>query len=321
MVVTLVSVLTIFFYIPLSADETIENTMTQEKHNEKERGKFEEVLEKLSELSEQRLSDLSEERDGTLQRLNTNDIEQELLELGVDKLSQEDLNELNEKANDDISINATTPPSTDSVDWYSYRMDTYHEGDRYEVQQLFAMSKTSDSNLANGADGVHINTGENLVLSTIEELASVYVQKIIGTIPVVQWTPYELLGPEYEQVTLDTHQVTYRSTQTVIFAYVKPYGTSDSNQELSFVSNRVDLAHSHTFAGIDNQGPYSKPTDEFNLGIPADEYGSINAAVSSYLTGYGTQSSFVEDYRFYDHNQEVAVTQPVLNPFLPGHIH
>lgn len=143
----------------------------------------------------------------------------------------------------------------------------------------------------------------------------------IGLIPIVQWTPYELLFSSTENVTNNSHVVTYKSLSTVCFSYVKLSNQSDSSQDLSFISNSVSVASSHTLAGFKNGSPYTETTDKPANTISADTYAPLKGAVESYVDIYAPSLSYVSYYRFYNQDKTKSVTEYVINPSFPAQIY
>ncbi|MBB2483435.1 hypothetical protein H5P36_25100 [Bacillus sp. APMAM] len=177
----------------------------------------------------------------------------------------------------------STPPSTSHIKWHSYNFTWNYNGKDYDVQELYAQGLDGSSNLATGANGVPLWQNANLLVDGIKTLASIYVQKGIGLIPVVQWSPYELLfSSSTTNVTSNSDIVTYRSLSTVCFAYVKKHGASDTSQSLSFVSNEFSIASTQTLAGYKNGSPYTKSYDSTNF-ASADNYANAVSEVKGFI--------------------------------------
>lgn len=299
-----------------------ENTSEQERHNQKVMLEKEKVLELLKKLGEHRskkeldrskkngVSSPNDEQDVYEERL-----EKELLELGVSELSENEIASIQEK---NITPNVDTPPSTSSVKWYSYRIGVYSGGQNYEVQELYAQGLNNNTNLANGRNGVTLYSNQQIQVNNLSNIASIYTQKAIGNVPVVRWLPYELLFSDNNEVTNNSHVITYRSLSTVCFSYVKREGQSDNQQSLSYVSNMVSIASSNTLAGYRDGSPYSRTTDKSNTDY-ATNYANATTAVNEYRNNT-TNRSFISNYKFYNHNRTKSITQSIINPSYPVQI-
>lgn len=299
-----------------------ENTVEQELHNQKVMKEKEKILDLLTKLGEARTqSELDNSKidillyDKAKRESYEENLEKQLFDLGVTELTD---NELKTMQAMDVTPAVTPPKSTSSVKWYSYRVGVYSGGQHYEVQELYAQGLNSKTNLANGRNGVTLYSKQQIRVSSLKQIGSIYAQKAVGTVPVVQWLPYELLFSNNNGVTNNSHVVTYRSLSTVCFSYVKRKGQSDSNQKLSYISNMVSIASTNTLAGYRNGKPYTKSTDKTNTSY-ATNYASSTAAVNAYKNNV-KRNSFIRNYKFYNHNKTKSITQSVLTPSYPVHV-
>lgn len=223
------------------------------------------------------------------------------------------------KINQILSI--TVPTSTSTVKWYSYTYTIAYGGQNYNLQDVYAQGLNGSSILANGANGV-VLARQNVAVNTISTIASIYGQKLLSTglnaiSPVLAWSPYELLFSNNTAVTNNSHLVTYRSLSTICFTYAKKASESSNYQNLSFVSNMVSIASTHTLAGYNNGVPYTKSTDTSTTAY-ADEFGSMDGACNAYSHSRNTYYSFIKSYVFYNHDRSASITQNVINPKYPG---
>jgi hypothetical protein len=288
------------------------------------------IMEELSEYRANRLLQAAKSEEYGVNTYNYNSsmldstevrLEAELQKLGVNPISYEEALAIHNGSSvgGDVSIQVTVPPSNSNVRWYELNYYITRSGTTYEIQELYAQGLSNGTNLAKGQNGVTLYTIKQIAVKNLTQIASVYAQKVIGLIPIVQWLPYEFLFSDNSQVTNNSHVITHRSLSTVCFTYVKLSGQSDNYQNLSFISNMVTIASSHTLAGYRNGSPYSKTTDKVNTEY-ASNYASGTAAVNSFTDPYAPRSSYISFYRFYNHDQTASLTQYIINPSFPAQI-
>lgn len=197
-----------------------------------------------------------------------------------------------------------------NVRWYTSNETYTYKNKKYSVCKLYATSIGSGNKLDNGGDGRKLYTGQEYAVKNLKYIASIYSQKTIGLIPVVQWLPYELLFSDNSNVTNQSHTITYRSTQTFCYIYVRPYMASKDKEELCFTSNMVCVSYSQVLAGyktvtqkvnkkkITYHTPYTVSRDTQAKVIKAKNYSSTAAAVKRYIDARQPWLSYVEDYSF-----------------------
>lgn len=142
---------------------------------------------------------------------------------------------------------------------------------------------------------------------------------MLTLVPIVNFAPWELLYPNNDNVTNNSHVISYRALSTVCFTYVKKKGEDDKYQNMTFRSNTFTLASSHTMIGINNGQPYSKTTDT-NQTVYSDFYANGSKALDAYLDVYAPRSSFVKYFNFYNHDKTVELRDYVINPSFPSQI-
>lgn len=249
-------------------------------------------------------------------RATKNNFDKELNQLGVTALTA---NQAKEIINNKPGIKQEVPRSSLEIAWYSKRFNHTYKGKKYSIQKLYAQGMCGGTGLANGKNDATLYTGTGRVVNDLSVLASVYAQKIIGSVPAVKWAPFELLFSNNENTTSSSHTVTYRSLQTYCYIYVKPYGKSDDYQELCWSSNKVQVACTHILAGYRNGKAYTKSKDT-NTTIKATNYGKSIKALERYVNSRNPKLSFVENYTFYNHNRKKYVKQRLNLYELPGMI-
>lgn len=249
-------------------------------------------------------------------------LENQLKSLGVTVPTEETLKSLGVSADNSgiITPNVAVPGSNSKVKWYDYNYSWFgSDGTKYSLQQLYAQGLGVGTNLAVAEDSRSLYTNQQVIVSNLTNIGSMYVQKAIGLIPLVSWLPYELLFTNTQGAVNNSHKITYRSLNTVCFAYVKPYGASDNAQVLSFISNYIDIASTHILAGFQDGVSYSKSNDFYNYAY-ATSYTSEDEAIAGYKSAYPPKTSFVSGFTFYNHDQSKYIKQSVLTPSFPAHI-
>lgn len=320
----LMSILMVLVFASSAMATPAKNTPAQNKHNAAVEAKKEKIKAKFEELGKHRADKLLQaakngsDVDPQQQDSTEVQLESDLQELGVSTITPTQAQAI-ANGGSDVSIQVTVPPSNSNVKWYEIRYTYYTGGTTYAVQELYAQGLAGGTNLAAGQNGVTLYTNKQILVKNVQNIASMYAQKAIGLIPIVEWLPYELLFSDNSQVTNNSHVVTHRSLSTVAFSYVKLDGQSDNSQSLSFISNMVSVASSHTLAGYNNGSPYSKSTDKSNTDY-APNYASPTSAVNAYKDPYAPRQSFISYYRFYNSDQSASLTQYIINPSFPAQI-
>ncbi|MBP3673178.1 MAG: hypothetical protein J6J18_05040 [Oscillospiraceae bacterium] len=239
-------------------------------------------------------------------------LEKELFSFGVQEYTTD---ELLAEFEGQVSPYAYLPPSTSSVKWYMYGYDYVYEGVPYRVRLLYAQGLSSASNLAGGADSRPMySSKKEETLSNISTLASIYAQKIIGQIPVVTWTPYELLFSNYGTISDFQHYVTYRYVITVCFSYVYPLSEGESAEQMTFVSSSVAVSCAHTFAGYLDGTPIARNVGDQNYTINATNYASKEWSCKAYKYPSTYSSSFVSNFSIYNMDNTRMVVQNLATP-------
>lgn len=169
-----------------------------------------------------------------------NEVNQRLEQLGSVELTVEEINS-------SVSTNAvvTPPANTANVTFQTYGPVSYtYKGVTYKYYKFTAVPKTVNCVLSKNAI---INMEQNInVGDYVKGMFSIYVQKVAGLVPVLQWTPYELLFggtmPSNYSTTSSNYNITahYRTTGAYYFVLDK-YG--QYTQGLHHDSCRVTDMH------------------------------------------------------------------------------
>lgn len=325
----MMSVITVFSLVTpvLAAGEPNMNTQEQDNQNAIVDNQKKAVLEIMDQLSAYKTKKLLAEatNSGLSQYQLKGDnfeltLDEQLKSLGVKELSRDEALAIGDPTDktklDTITPNISVPPSNSNVKWYDLNYSYSLSGKTYQIQELYAQGQLSGTNLAIGKDSQSLYSNAQVIVSNLSYIGSMYAQKLVGTIPVVQWTPYELLFADNSKVTNNSYKVTYRSLSTVCFSYVKLSGASDSTQQLTFVSNKFDVASTHVLAGFNNGVSYTKSPDTYNLTY-ADDYASAIKAATAYDNAYAQTKSYASSFTYYNHDKSKSLTAYVLIPSFP----
>lgn len=301
------------------------NTSAQEKANQEvelRKAEINKVMQQLAELRSRKLLDEAKQQTSNfgLDEIEI-ELENKLKSLGVNSITPSQAQAIYSKQ--DLAPNVAVPPSNSNVRWYEIRYSNYRDGAHYELQDLYAQGVGYNTNLVNAANGRTLYENQDIRVNLYSQIAGIYVEKFIGAalqkVPVINWAPWELFFANNDKVSSNSHVITYRSTSTVCFTYVKQGGQNDNYQQLSFVSNMHTISSSHTVAGIDNGRPYSKTTDKDNT-VYADAYANGSKAVDSYNNPYAQKTSFVKSFHFHNHDKSKTLSDYLVNPSSPAQI-
>lgn len=181
-----------------------------------------------------------------------NDIDKQLEQLGVEKLTQSEVQKRFPsakialvKSNEypvDTVIPQVVAPSKDNVSWSTYRVLGLYNGKYYEVQKLIAQPNTRPSCLK--------FTGARIITKNLNGAAGVInvVKLIAGEIPIYgRWISFfDAVSGTVSAISRQTTIVgniqvthTWSMVTTISYQYVKEEGKPDSTQNLTFVSSRL----------------------------------------------------------------------------------
>lgn len=288
-----------------------------DKHYVDQTAEIERILTELGELRAEAILDENERtRDGASVECRVNELESELIDLGVEILAQDEVAELMGKSG---NARVTVPGTTNSVKWYSANVRQLYNGDPYTVQKVYAQGLKTTSTLC-GADSEKqlLDSCDILIDGDSQiggELLSIYVQKAIGMIPLIGWTPYELLFTSTDG-SLDDYSdvntavsITYSYVTTVCFCFVCPADVGQTPEDCSYVSTSVNLAGTITAAGVKDGTAYVKHTDVSKT-TNATNYASSLVAAEWYVnkTTEPTIYSYARKAEFRDNDDLVVFT-------------
>ncbi len=242
-------------------------------------------------------------------------LESQLAELGVKEISQEEVNrQFGDPNNSPNYPSIALPPSTSSVKWYSKSSTLNKNGKTYVIQMLFAQGLNPDSNLYSAVNNAVLYSDQSVIAKNVRYLVQMYAQKAIGLIPVVQWTPYELLFGDAAQATNNDYLITHRESTTMIYSYVRESTQSANSFKNTYVSNMISVASTHTLAYYDKAAnkPKTKSTD-FATTTYDENFGNTSKAVDSFISGIKGVSN-ITSFTFYNHDKTKSLTYPISTP-------
>lgn len=249
-------------------------------------------------------------------------IERQLDLLGVSELNENELNQFFEEKGQALpQWLITKPENSDTVKWFLYNYSNQSYGSKtYDVQRLVAVGNNPGGLLVTGEDNVKFYSGKEKLANAVSTAVSIYVQKAIGYVPVIKWTPYELLFSNTSSNAFNSSYVTHRCVSSIVFSYVKESSQSDDYFSLSFYSNKLSIAvNAHGAAVVDSvPTTYSEHKTET---VSADYYGSITAAIQSYRGESGCYN-YIPCYEIESYDGEYTKDAYVPNPMAgPGQVY
>lgn len=303
---------------------------TENKIAEEQHAKLEELVGELSSLTAQKiLKEVQQENSRNLSDISELDdkienIESEIKMLdNVEVLTDDEATEFIINSGNDESdkkSRITKPGNSNTVKWLLSTYSYTRSGTKYEVQELLAVGNNPGGMLVTGKDNEMFFSNKQLLANGAKELVSMYVQKAIGLIPVVAWTPYELLFSSSSQNVFNTNYITHRAVSTLSFIYVKKSGQSDAYQTLRLYSNRIDVAFNTHGAAVVNSKPFTYNKNG-NFAQSSTSYGSISAAVDAYLSSR-TIYDYIPSYKMNSYDKTWSKTAYVPNPLAgPGQVY
>lgn len=301
-----------------------------EAENADEQRQSAEVDAMINRIGELRAKQLLEEEmvDDSMNRISSSGkesqiqtIENELLSLGVDILTKDEVDSIV----GENSVRAVVPDTTTSVRWYSYTSTYTYSGEEYVVQRVYAQGRTSASNLCVIDSGKTLYDCEGVAITENTDILSIYVSKAVGMIPWLSYLPYELTGGTFTYLSGTVDEVcsaTYSIVGTVCFSYVYPEEDGESAQMLSYVSTSFNMSATVSVAGMQNGQTYAYSCDDISGTTSATNYASLSTAVESYVYGStSTGCSYVHYIRFYGPDGQLGTQVNLPQPSYPIHIY
>ena len=287
------SSLTVFASIE-SRSAVNKNTSEQEEHNNMVEEQHQNIVALISDLTKLKMEQMNlveqyptKDNSTKMYSMNNNiiQIENQLDALGVTKSPEP----LTDKSMLDASVLAASSNNeirTETISRF------YVQGLPYTVKHEYSIPKTLYSNQVTSDSGVSLYSGST-TLDSILKLISIYAQKTIGTIPIIAWTPYELLIPT-NAVKINSLTFDYVAASTICYSWVKPYGSTNAYYQRSMVTNHMTCEATFTSKGIRSNGyAYAEPSGKKFVQEYAQNYANTAKAVNSYVYEFSRYYSLV----------------------------
>lgn len=243
-------------------------------------------------------------------------IENQLAMLGVKELNENELQQfLGERGVNSARI--SKPADGNTVKWYLNNAFNYtYNSVKYDVQILIAVGNNPGGMLVTGEDNYKFYSDEKKIANIISTAASIIVQKGIGLIRIIKWTPYELLFSNSSSNVFNSGYITHRCVSSIAFTFVKEASYSDDYYELSLFSNKLNIASNTHGAAVVNSVPKTYSQQKTAM-VEADHYNSIPAAIKSYRGEAGCYD-YISYYELQScdgqYKKKVYVPNPLAGP-------
>lgn len=239
-------------------------------------------------------------------------IDVQLAALGVESLTPAEVQE--HFGNSDIIVPYIATPVSNSVNWTSKLSYMTVDGVTYEIQTLTATPKASVSSNLRETKTLVMQTEKEwqaAALAMLKVKCNKTVALVANSNPVTSFlkTLYDY-GKAFVQSLSTTTTVTdvvasytYAAATTVSFKFVKEKGQSDSNQELTYISTKCEIAVSDSLPTFVESNGATHPnivsfTD--NLKATPNGYDNNTHAVNGYIDpSYTPISAYVGSIDIY----------------------
>lgn len=276
----------------------------------------------------ERIETLMEQRgEFILNEKDTTSIDAMLRLLGVEFLSDAEVNEEFGVTVQDIPAPTTrvTKPTNGKVTWTSYRSIITYAGKKYDVQYLEAAPTSRVSPLRTSGDVAQKWSG------SFAAAGLQFVKAGLGTIPGktgFAFSAFDALrsaaGDLKTTTIIENLQAVYswQNLTWASFVYVKPYGSSDSNQAIGHISTRTETQVGWTIKNWSYKG--GKATNNMTQGTK-----SFASKPPRYKDGAAACKGFVENRTIRDcigsisvqgTNKKKLTTIYPVSPQFPAHV-
>ncbi len=285
------------------------------------------INEKIS-LEMQR-SSLTEEKYNSI----LNDINEKLIDIGVHKMSEGELqtfvsntqepeatNAMFEalKSNECNGICSSGPPCPSSTD----KIDFYYYANMVNGKAVYSVIASPVANSAHSCNTVSNYGNMKSNLNSLTNLVQIYVDKAIGLIPVVSWLPYEVFTDLAFNGTSPTQLQMYEARLVTRTVHQFIYLQNASNQWVYYGSANCVHVNVEQIARKYVGSVLKTETDnQYHLEVAPDYYEWPSVCVGDNLTGYNVTAkhSFVYGVQVRANNNVVLDTN-VVTATLPIHV-
>lgn len=252
-------------------------------------------------------------------------IDQQLAQLGVEKLAASEVAQIAAKGKSD-AVPYVDVPDSGSVSWYSSRTNYTYDGITYEVQTLTAQPNSNSSNLkVSGSRSLSSTT-----TWTAGTMNALYVvgTSIAGNIPgaslvmtVLDTVSTFISGVSPTTVISNAEIVySYAHTTTATFKYVKEAGVSDDYQELTYISTKGTTAVGYMYPTFDYDGGQVQPNviqGSRTIYSTPSGYNSTYNAVVAYTDIYAQRTAYVTGVKITGIESKTVSSLSLLCPVSP----
>ena len=261
----------------------------------------ERIIEKLSILR-------NKKNDVSLKRMFDGDTdyditkyEQKLLSLGVKKASSESINELLKSDRDfrtkkgmTVAYGISNNPADDIIRTFQgvYNVWQYQTtyGGKKQTHVIFEsigkdpyLNKTQTGYIYN-----KISPRTREARNWISEIVKIYAYKGIGAIPILGWTPYELLEvakPKPSEISSTGNATVVTLNTVVVQKFVFVWNKSSKNWVYSLSTNRMSASHTVTFA-LNVRGNAINRSFDFGPYDIRGDYDNAKAIANQHSNGF-----------------------------------
>lgn len=184
-----------------------------------------------------------------------------------------------------------------------------HGRSGYHVVTVRVVPKNSNSVLGNASiSTVSLYSTKNALASFAYNTVSIYAQKTVGLIPVVQWLPYEYLFMDWSDADVNNTQANYvinvNSATTAKYVYIADTDVeNEASYSLSLLDHSVSYHEVHNSSYTKNGVAGSKVTEKDYV-IEGEYYDAPDAqAYQNFLTRF-YQKLTAPSAKYYEKNSQ-----------------
>lgn len=265
-------------------------------------------------------------------------LEKALIGLGVDRATDESINAM-VRSDEAFRTNQGLPqhnqasilsatPGDNIINTYSGAYKVWQYSTTYQGKKqnhIIFQGNGNDPYLHKTKTGhIYNSISPNTTESTrwVNEVIKVYASKAFGSIPVVEWLPYELLGvakpkPSAISSTGNATVVTLNAVTTQKFVFVWNESAQDWVYSLSV--NKVNYSETRTVAMKINGVARNKSVDKGPYYINGD-YNNASSLANTYSNGYEAVRCIDSIYAYSSSKDQNVISIDILTPRFVAHM-
>lgn len=253
-----------------------------------------------------------------------NEIDEQLNELGVERLEWEDLVE--EVPSIVPKTKAPGIPINNDASWDKYSITYNYKNKQYTITTIVAIPNSRSSTGLKGTFSKNTANNSGKLSSQLFQLA---ISTSLGTVNPLASTVYDLVSIFVDNVSKTTvyssDLTTYSGgyTSTHYFKYVREKGTNEREDVLSYSSSTVSVSYTVSMTGFvygPNSTSVKNISKQYSKDYSPSGYNSSTNAVRSYLNET-SQSRNVVNHIYIKRSGKNIVSISIANPFSPVGIH